>query len=144
MIGFHYNNICPGARREGAGALFPEVFTLSATANLTPLLLPFWKCLSTCANQAGKPSPARPAPGSIETRGCLLKVAPGTKVAYASELCTYPLIRRCQIFRKHPRLSDCTHEIHVGDPARQDVHMNMSGDSCSCGFAQVHAQVEAV
>jgi len=47
-------------------------------------------------------------------------------------------------FGEDASFGDDGNEIGVREPARQDVHMEVSGDACAGGLADVHAQVNAV
>ena len=56
----------------------------------------------------------------------------------------HPLPRLLQRLRQNPRLAHHRHEVRIRHPARQDVHVDVSGDAGAGGFADVHAQVDAV
>jgi hypothetical protein len=43
-----------------------------------------------------------------------------------------------------PSLSGDGHEIGITNPAWEHVHVDVTGDSGASGFAQIHAQVDAV
>lgn len=49
-----------------------------------------------------------------------------------------------QTFRNHFRVSNYGHEVGVAIPARHEVKMQMRVDAGAGGFADVHADVEAV
>ena len=55
-----------------------------------------------------------------------------------------PLIRCLQQLRQHAGFADDGHEIGVGHPARQGVHVDVAGNACTGGLADVHADVQTV
>src|SRR5581483_4452201 len=57
---------------------------------------------------------------------------------------TNAAIGRFQRLGIYPGFTDYAHEIGVGDPARQDVHVDVTGHSSSCGLTKVHSQIEAI
>src|SRR5215470_13407240 len=65
----------------------------------------------------------------------------------ASSLCeglAQPFVGGLQLFRMHAGLGGDGHEVCVTEPARQRVHVQVSGDSCAGGAAKIHAQVHSV
>jgi hypothetical protein len=61
-----------------------------------------------------------------------------------SELGTQFLVRRLQVFRQDARFAYGAHEVYVAEPARQDVHVDVTGDTGAGGFAHVHSQIDSV
>ncbi len=49
-----------------------------------------------------------------------------------------------QGFRQDASFGDHAHEVGVGHPARQHVHVDVSGDTGSGGLADVHSQIDAI
>ena len=47
-------------------------------------------------------------------------------------------------FGEDAGFADDAGEIGVGDPAREDVHVNVSGDAGARGLADIHAEINAV
>src|SRR3984957_11661317 len=56
----------------------------------------------------------------------------------------HPLPRLVQSFRQNPRLAHDRHEVSVGNPAGEDVHVDVSGDASAGGFAYIHTEVDAI
>ena len=61
-----------------------------------------------------------------------------------SELFFDPLVRRRQVFGQHAGFGDHAHEVGVGDPSWQDMHVDVPGHAGARGLTQVHPQVETV
>src|SRR5271157_2405316 len=61
-----------------------------------------------------------------------------------SELRFQPSIRLFQRFRQHARLPHHSHEIGVGHPAGQDVHVDVSGNPGARRLTDVHSKIYAV
>jgi len=57
---------------------------------------------------------------------------------------SHPPPSHLQRLRQHPRLAHHRHEIGVGHPARQNVHMNVPSDPRSRGLANIHPQVDPI
>ena len=49
-----------------------------------------------------------------------------------------------QRFWQHAAFGHRGHEIGVADPAREDVHVAVAGDSGSGGAAEVHTKIDSV
>src|SRR5208283_1741313 len=61
-----------------------------------------------------------------------------------SQRFSYPFPSNLQRLRQHPRFADYAYEIGVGYPARQDMHVDVSGYSGAGGFSDVHSKIDAV
>ena len=69
-----------------------------------------------------------------------------TLLNYKLPICkclAYPFPRHFQRLGQHSGFADDAYEIGVRDPARQDVHVDMSRHTGTRGFAYVHAEVDA-
>lgn len=60
------------------------------------------------------------------------------------EHCANPFVGLLQRFGQYPAFPGGRHEICISHPARQHMHMDMSGNSRTCGATDVHAYVNAV
>ena len=49
-----------------------------------------------------------------------------------------------QWFRQNASLGCGGHEIGITNPAWKHVQMDMSGDACAGGFAQIHAEIDSI
>lgn len=53
-------------------------------------------------------------------------------------------VRLVQRFGQYARFADGGYEVGVGDPAREDVHVNMSSNSGTGGLTDVHPKIYSV
>src|SRR5579872_5724973 len=56
----------------------------------------------------------------------------------------HPLPRLGQVFRQDAGLCHGRHEVCVAQPARESMQVEMARNPCACGFAEVHAEVQAM
>ena len=70
------------------------------------------------------------------------KISPPRKLRVLKPPSSCPSL--LQQFRQNSGLTHYRHKIRIRDPARQDVHMDVSGDACAGGFADVHAEIDAI
>jgi len=56
----------------------------------------------------------------------------------------YPFPGHLQLFGQHSGFADDTDEIGVGDPARQNVHVDVSSHAGARSFSHIHAEIDAV
>src|ERR1700692_582663 len=49
-----------------------------------------------------------------------------------------------QAFRQYAGFADDTHEVGVGDPPRQHVHVNVSCNAGPGGFPNIHSKVDSI
>ncbi len=67
-----------------------------------------------------------------------------SQALHSSKLLAQLLISSRQVFRVNAGLSDSCHKVSVANPARQDVHVKMVGDSSSGSAAKIHPDVESI
>ena len=55
-----------------------------------------------------------------------------------------PLVRLWQRLGQQAGFADDGHKVRIGDPAGENVHVDVSGDTGARGLADVHPEVDAV